>query len=319
MSEVQSPSLQECVNYISRKCVTNPFDYLSEPHDESMYMLLRRLYVETQGLCTSLINKEISRNSVQVKRKLLVDNKTLLSHGQVDLIEAQLRATGGYAISDLRLSDQHIAEARELLDQTSMSNTNSARTFISDWNKLKRLRLVKILCFDPLIRNIVDTYLNCQSWLNMVCAWRTDYVPRVSHNINSDAMHFHFDCDHNKFIKLFVYLDDVNSKNGPHVYVPRTSADFRHSLPTRLQRDGRISSVEVINEGLMPNIIIGNKGCAIFADTHNLHRGTPVQEGRSRYILQLQFVDSVLGAKSSHPVSHFCEMNGVVEYYSSLK
>jgi hypothetical protein len=244
---------------------------------------------------------------------------TLLSHGQAESIESQLKATGGYAVGSLRLSENLIAEARDWLDQISTTNPNSARAFVNDWNKLKHLKLVKILCSDPLIRNIVDTYLNCQSWLNMVCAWRTDYVPRVFHNINSDAMHFHFDCDHNKFIKLFIYLDDVSSSNGPHVFVPRTSADFRHSLPTRLQRDGRISSVEVINEGLVPNIITGNKGCIIFADTHNLHRGTPVHKGKSRYILQLQFVDSVFGAKSSHPVSHFCEMNGMIEYCCLIK
>ena len=66
--------------------------------------------------------------------------------------------------------------------------------------------------------------------------------------------------------------------------------------------------------GIKTRLICGGQGTVVFADTHNLHKGTPVYGNKSRYILQLQFVDSLLGATSPHELSEIYEMNtGMLE------
>ena len=137
----------------------------------------------------------------------------------------------------------------------------------------------------------------CNSILNSVRAWNTTYIKRSINNTSGDAMQFHFDSDHNRFLKVFLYLDDVHHNNGPHIFIPRTNMFYRSYLHPLLQIDGRISDSNALKFGLLPSVVTGRRGTLIFADTHNLHRGSSVSFDTERNILQLQFVDSIFGAK----------------------
>ena len=140
--------------------------------------------------------------------------------------------------------------------------------------------------------------------------WKTDYVDTSILNKSKDAMLFHFDCDHNRFLKVFMYLNDVGADNGPHVYVPNTSVEYRAKLPDCIQKDGRLNSIEVINSGLIPNYIEGPGGTMIFADTSSLHKEEhQLKKGHPRYILQIQYVDSLAGARLAHTRKELIEMN----------
>ena len=35
------------------------------------------------------------------------------------------------------------------------------------------------------------------------------------------AQMFHFDMDRPKWLKFFIYINDVNEKNGPHFFIPK--------------------------------------------------------------------------------------------------
>ena len=85
--------------------------------------------------------------------------------------------------------------------------------------------------------------------------------------LSKDAMQFHFDCDHNRFTKLLIYLDEVDNECGPHVFIPNTSATERECLPALLHRDGRFTSTEIVNSGLCPESVFGRAGTIVFADT----------------------------------------------------
>ena len=110
---------------------------------------------------------------------------------------------------------------------------------------------------------------------------------------------FHFDADNNRFLKIFVYLNDVCKDSGPHVAVSGTQAKYRYKLPDLIQCDGRIDNRTVLNLGLSPTVFFGQRGTLIFGDTHCLHRGTPLRQGKIRYVVQLQFSDSVFGAENN--------------------
>ena len=101
---------------------------------------------------------------------------------------------------------------------------NSNRIILTNWEVLRQFKIVEMIRTDRSIKTIVDRYLNCNSVVNSVVAWKTIQSDNGRLNMSKDAMHFHFDCDHNRFMKVFVYLDSVDNSCGPHIFVPNSSA-----------------------------------------------------------------------------------------------
>ena len=295
---------------ILRRCLLDPYEYYAQPHSEKLYLALRSIFVNSKGASTQYISEHI--RAIRPILDLDINNNSyMFDYGMISRISEQLENTSGYATIPTVGFDESILQLRQALSLTINSNQSSARHLILDWEILKRFDLVHKLCSDKSIKRIVDSYIGCNTILNSIVAWRTTYVPSEIHNESSDALKFHFDCDHNRFMKVFMYLDSVDFRSGPHVYAPKTSAICRPSLNSILHRDGRISNIDIINSGLSPTPLFGKAGTLIFADTHNLHRGTKVREGKCRYILSLQFVDSVFGAPPIHTATQIQEMNNL--------
>lgn len=278
-------------------------------YDEKLYLQLRYLYLMTGGDHNWQINKHISRvrpitSTIRSAYDGLID-QTLLNKAITSLF------TTGYFVSNITLPSYYYFQLIEMVKSSSSikSSLRSARLFLDSWSALKQSSLVSKLVYDTSIKYIVDRYLRCNSIVNSIKAWNTSYRDKVIHDVNSDAMQFHFDSDHNRFVKIFLYLDDVNAKNGPHMYVPCTNMFFRSTLPDQLNIDSRIPDMALLNLGITPYSLIGRRGTIIFADTHNLHRGSPVKSGYERNILQVQFVDSLFGAKAQHSMTEIQEMN----------
>lgn len=82
---------------------------------------------------------------------------------------------------------------------------------------------------------------------------------------------FHRDVDDVRFVKLFVYLTDVDEAAGPHVYVPGSHRDERLT-------DIRRFSDEEVGEVGEAETITGPAGTTFLADTYGIHRGLPPLE-----------------------------------------
>ncbi len=95
---------------------------------------------------------------------------------------------------------------------------------------------------------------------------------------------FHRDPDDWRFLKLFVYLTDVDAGSGPHTYVTGshgTAAQIRmqpYDRPAIESRYGRDSI----------RTITGPRGTAFMADTWGIHAG-PVPTSVPRLLLQAQY------------------------------
>jgi hypothetical protein len=104
--------------------------------------------------------------------------------------------------------------------------------------------------------------------------------------------------DRLRFLKVFVYLSDVDERHGPHVFVRGSHRD----LPRRLRADRRFSDAEV--EEALPDraTTVSVPVWTIFdADTSGLHNGLPPEVG-SRLVFQKQFSSSLFGAPYSPAV-----------------
>lgn len=141
---------------------------------------------------------------------------------------------------------------------------------------------------NPVIWLVAQEYLNCRPILNDIQIWRTAPYDAGLHDLSSDALMWHFDHDYNRFLKVFIYLNDVTELNGPHMCIPRSSFS---GIPCFMAHDGRYSDDTVESSGLRQWMHVANKGTVIFGDTLNLHKGLQCMKGE-RLVMQVQFVDS---------------------------
>jgi hypothetical protein len=95
---------------------------------------------------------------------------------------------------------------------------------------------------------------------------------------------FHRDADDWRFIKVFMYLTDVDEGSGPHVYVRGT-----HLEPCGLRLKD-YADEEILQAYGSERLIsvTGPAGTAFTVNTHGIHKGTLPSE-RPRLLLQIQY------------------------------
>lgn len=141
--------------------------------------------------------------------------------------------------------------------------------------------LVRLAC-DPGIVAAVEAYIGCTPTVSAFAAWHT-----FPGQVDAPAEVFHRDRDCFRFVKLFVYLSDVDAAAGPHEFI-------RHSHnPDALQAVFQSSRIQVdlprLFEGNSRNLrhadlqailgrhfvtTTGPAGSGFLEDTYGLHRGT---------------------------------------------
>lgn len=133
---------------------------------------------------------------------------------------------------------------------------------------------------DPKTLAIAQDYFGCKPTISRIAAWWS--FPGVKAARTNQL--FHRDFDDIKFLKLFVYLTEVDLTSGPHVYVEKTADMQSLRRPTRFSDD--------IMEKMLPNnnrmSICGPAGYTFIADTFGWHKGElPID--RPRLLLQIQY------------------------------
>lgn len=133
----------------------------------------------------------------------------------------------------------------------------------------------------PKIIAAVESVFGCKPTIGYMQAWWSvptpDGKPRY-------AELFHRDFDDVAFLKLFIYLTDVESENGPHEFILASHKD------AALRPIRRYSDDEVMMN-FSPNRLArftGKAGTVFIENTTGLHRGLPVSTGR-RLILQIVY------------------------------
>ena len=100
----------------------------------------------------------------------------------------------------------------------------------------------------------------------------------------ADVQYFHRDPDDWRFLKLFVYLTDVDEESGPHEFVlgSHRSSGRIFSKPYAEEEVERVYGRDQIIK------ITGPKGTTFIEDTWGIHRGR-VPLARPRLLLQVQY------------------------------
>lgn len=143
---------------------------------------------------------------------------------------------------------------------------------------------------DPAMALISQKYLGQPVIMDEVAFWWT--TTKKAEDADLNAQLFHQDRDRLSFLKFFMYLTDVDTMTGPHVYVKGS----HKKIPRSLRADGRMNDSAVQEAGLSANIIElhGLAGTIMAVDTIGLHKGkTPITT--DRLALENEFATSLFG------------------------
>lgn len=144
------------------------------------------------------------------------------------------------------------------------------------------------LTLDKSFFTIASYYLNCNPYMDLIACW----FSKPSKNGKSEAaQEYHYDLDRFKFIKFFIYLNDVTNDNGPHCYIKSSN----HLKPNQIE-DRRYKDAELLNTYSKKDFIeiTGNKGSIIAVDTIGYHKGKELIKGE-RLIFQIEYANSMFG------------------------
>lgn len=141
------------------------------------------------------------------------------------------------------------------------------------------------------IKPIADAYLGANSKVLNTQIWASFSDENNTYNPDFG---FHYDLDDYRFLKLFIYLTDVNEDNGPHQIIAKSHKfnAFYRFFNRRLEEP--LSKQYESNV----NVMLGKKGDGFFEDTLCYHKGT--RPLKPRMILQVQYGISNLADTESN-------------------
>jgi len=161
---------------------------------------------------------------------------------------------------------------------------------VKDHKVILAIPEVKEMCENIQMLKLVSQYLGGTPIQTQCNCWWT-----INHNEAEGGQKFHQDSTYSKFIKGYLYLNDVTMENGPHVYVPGSVHNMIHPEPYRAHQ--RVTD-EFIEENYSDIIYLtGEKGSIHLVDTNGWHKGLPVISGH-RLIIQLEWTLDTTDLKS---------------------
>jgi len=155
------------------------------------------------------------------------------------------------------------------------------------------------LAKDTKILSIVREYLGCEPIQTQAACWWT-----VNYSEDEEArcaQMFHVDCTYDKFIKLFLYLNDITMENGPHVYVPGSINNMEHTPYTK--KGGRVDDDYIKERYSEIKYMLGEKGTMNLVDTTGWHKGNPVVKGY-RLLVQLEWTNNITDLITGKPLRY---------------
>jgi len=273
------------------------------------YEFIHQSYVKTycftsggvSWLCTILI--------VFIENLNFLKKNVILGKETIDVVKTIKNK--GYVVLDKKLDESLVTALNDLTKKIKCKgndekgNTNSSVFFNKNLHREPTYRYDELELLEHkatkdainffLDLNIAKKYLGSKPYLIATNMWWS-----TAQNTPNEfaAQNFHFDLDGIKWLKYFVYLNDVSDENGPHVYIEGTHKVF--SKPYSLLKKGysRITDIEIDKHFLKDKIheIVGDKGTIIIGDTSCFHKGTNPTKG-NRLIFEITLSNSIFGPR----------------------
>ena len=189
---------------------------------------------------------------------------------------------------DLKKLDYSLTEIfkkkDENLDEYFLRMKQNKVSRVSGYLDLKKKSILKDFLTSKEVLSIVKSYLNPKHISINASFFISNPVETSEKKKYSDAQFFHWDNDFTKFLKFYVYLTDIDTDSGPHIFVEK-SHKFKkkqHKLCRVFSDNDIYSNYEKIKE------FHGKSGSAFFVDSYGLHKGKSPKK-KSRILLNIHF------------------------------
>lgn len=258
-------------------------------------LALVRMFERTNGVAQELIYR-----STSIANTSNVDNcDSFIGHltaEQENTVLQELRVNG-YSVLPIKLSNEKCHLLIELARKFSYCHRDD-RSMILNAEALDKGAINgSIACLDhqisgspafnslandSLLINLASQYLGQKVEAQNSALWWT-YPDK--HASSEAAQLFHYDLDSLRWLKLFVYLNDVTEFNGPHEYVAGTHKPGSKPSHLLLRNYSRLEDKHIDSEpSLQRKKILGPAGTLILADTRCFHKGAnPIHGVRILY------------------------------------
>lgn len=133
---------------------------------------------------------------------------------------------------------------------------------------------------DPKYLSIAAGFLGCQPTISLITIWWSF----AGRDKPVHAELFHRDVDDWKFVKLFIYLTEVDEETGPHIYV-KNSVNSDKCLKIRRYEDQEVEEA-FGKENIL--CLTGHAGETFMENTYGFHKGT-MPTKKNRLIMQVQY------------------------------
>ena len=163
-----------------------------------------------------------------------------------------------------------------------LSNDNISR--ITGFIDLKKESSIKSFLVSKPMVSLAQNYLNSKTFSISSSFFISNPCQVDKEEQYKNAQYFHWDNDFSKFLKLYIYLTDVDEDSGPHIFIPKThKKKFIQTSLCRLYDDNLI-----YNTYDKKIKFVGKSGSLFFADGYGLHKGETPKK-KSRLIINAHF------------------------------
>lgn len=257
-------------------------------NDMFVYFFVKKIGKYKKNQNSSIFNENTDDYSKKLNEKGYVQFKTKISNFRVGAIVDKSK--------NFKCHDPYNKIGGFDLN-TIPEETHLVNYFPSDLIAIKEIAEI---ASDPNILNVVSDFLGCKPTLSSVNMWKS-----LEGKENAKAaQNFHRDMDDFKFVKLFIYLTNVDMESGPHVYIESSSID------KSFRKIGRFNDQEIEAHYGANKVKYFTEpmGSVFFVDTFGIHKGL-LPKGKNRLLLQLEYSINPIIAydykKVTPPISEF--------------
>jgi len=198
--------------------------------------------------------------------------------------------------STFNISSKRVNRIIEYNNQVNYKGIDGKGSFNIDYNNPQRpstelwytnpnaeeCDAIKELVYNEDILHIAKEYLGKEPTIKDVRTWWSFPQDKKEYN---HLYGYHYDIDSYKFLKMFVYITDVDENGGPHAIISKT-----HLAKDMYEKKNRRLTDEMADNKYEKDrffVMKGKRGTCFFEDTFSYHKGTiPCYP---RLILQLEF------------------------------
>ncbi len=300
------------------------FKFTKKNYNRSVPILVR-LFCVTGGLSNDVVSF-LTQSKIKKKVEPQLEYKNI----KFSDINESLNNNGYYLFKDFLSSDVCEKLENYILNNSLVTkgdkNSDTSKEVFFDVsnsknvlyemkkNKILRSEIAQNLLFNKFFYQVAENYFKSTPFFDHISL----AISAKSIKPDSEAAQmFHFDLDKPKWLKFFIYLNDVDENNGPHFFIPKTHKNFGIKNVIREKGYSRIDD-EIISKYYSDiREIKGKRGTLLIEDTRGLHKGSVVKKNY-RCIALLQFNNSNFGSENLKYKLKIMKKNNL-EFYNSNK